>query len=190
MKLFISFFIYNKLLKNDKKILKNRKLCVIIQMEVREMDKKKLSTLSRIIRIFLIIFMICGCLVLLGLPLITKSIGIHFDLFIGMIYPCGLCLLFIVYEFIMMFKSLERSKPFVLINSIRFRKSMYTSFVIGILILISMLITNIYSYYSLQLKVALLLISIIFFGIGIAFYILSELFKQATLYKEENDLTI
>ena len=154
------------------------------------MDKKKLSLLGKVLKVVLTIVMILGGLVLLCLPLITKVIDIHFDMFIIMVYPCGIGFLYIVYLFTQMFKSLEKSKPFVIDNSIRLKKSMYISYVIGLLILISILVTNIYNYYSLQLKVALLLISILFFGIGVAFYILSELFKQATIYKEENDLTI
>ena len=37
---------------------------------------------------------------------------------------------------------------------------------------------------------ALLFLCILFLGVSIALYILSELFRQATEYKKENDLTI
>ena len=136
-------------------------------MEVRKMDKKKLSLLGKVLKVVLTIVMILGGLVLLCLPLITKVIDIHFDMFIIMVYPCGIGFLYIVYLFTQMFKSLEKSKPFVIDNSIRLKKSMYISYVIGFLILISILVTNIYNYYSLQLKVALLLISILFFDLNL-----------------------
>ena len=40
------------------------------------------------------------------------------------------------------------------------------------------------------LILGLAFLSVLFFGVAIALYILSELFKQAYKYKEENDLTI
>ena len=68
---------------------------------------------------------------------------------------------------------------------------MLSSLTISTLIIIALLLTIfIYDYYSLQLQVALTFMSILFFAVGIALYILSELFKEATTYKEENDLTI
>ena len=38
--------------------------------------------------------------------------------------------------------------------------------------------------------IVLIFLAVLFFGVSIALYILSELFRQATDYKEENDLTI
>ena len=38
--------------------------------------------------------------------------------------------------------------------------------------------------------IVILFLSVLFFGVSIALYILKELIYQATKYKEENDLTI
>ena len=155
------------------------------------MKKTKLDNIGNILRLFMQMFFVFGILVLIFLYFITNYFGIHFDCFTLMVYPCGILFLYLVYEFINMFKSLEENKPFSMDNVKRLRRSMYITFSISILVIIALLIASIaYSYYSAQLKVALLFISVLFFGVGIAFYILSELFRQATLYKEENDLTI
>ena len=54
------------------------------------------------------------------------------------------------------------------------------------LILMIFLVHNTYINYI----IVLLFLFILFFGVGIALFILSLLFKRATDYKEENDLTI
>ena len=38
--------------------------------------------------------------------------------------------------------------------------------------------------------IVLIFLTVLFLGVSIALYILSELFSQATNYKQENDLTI
>ena len=154
------------------------------------MKRNKLKKVGYFVKLFLIIFLVISILVLIGLPFITKLINIHFDLFTIMIYPCGFSLLYIVILFIKMFDTLEDNKPFTMDNVRRFKSSMLLSFIIGVFVIVSIFMTFLYNYYSLQLKVALALLSVLFFGVGIAFYILSELFRQATKYKEENDLTI
>ena len=154
------------------------------------MKRTKLKKVGYSVKIFLIIFSILSIMLLIGLPFITKLINIHFDMFTFMIYPCAFCILYIVLLFIKLFDSLDHNNPFQMENVKRFKDSMLVCFILSILVIIADVITFSYNYYSLQLKVALVLLSIIFFGIGIAFYILSELFKQATKYKEENDLTI
>lgn len=151
----------------------------------------KLVNVGNIIRVFLQMFLVFGIIILIFLVPITKLFHIHFDFFIFMIYPCGLLFLGLVFEFIKLFKTLEKNNPFCIDNVKRFKNNMFISFSLCFLIFIALLISNFcYDYYSPQLKVALLFISILFFCIAIAFYILSELFNQATLYKEENDLTI
>ena len=112
-------------------------------------------------------------------------------MFTVMIYPCGIAFLYLVYIFINLFKTVEDNKPFCRENVDRLKKSMYTSLLISVFVLIAFLIaTFAYNYYGAQLKVALLFIAVIFFCAFIGLYVLSELFRQAAEYKEENDLTI
>ena len=152
--------------------------------------KNNLKNLGLTLKIILQIFSVLGIIFLLGLYSITKLLNLHFDLFVIMIYPCGICFLYLVYQFINLFDSLKNNNPFCHENVKRLINSMLCSFIICILVLIALIISMFYEYYSLQLKVAIGLISALFFAISIALLILSELFKQATIYKEENDLTI
>ncbi|MBR4178141.1 MAG: DUF2975 domain-containing protein [Bacilli bacterium] len=155
------------------------------------MDNKKLSNLGRTMEVLLKVGFVLSIVIIAGLYFITKLFKIHFDLFIIMIYPCGLLFTYMIYEFICLFKSLYKGNPFCLENVKILKNNMFISIIIGILVLISLLISCfMYNYYSLQLKFALGFISLLFFVASIAFYILSELFNQAHKYKEENDLTI
>ncbi len=152
---------------------------------------KNLKKVSKCVEIFLRVFSALAIIFLLLLYFICKKIGIHYDLFIFMIYPCGICFIYIVYQFIKLFETIKENNPFNFDNVQRLRNSKLACYLISLLVLIALLFTIfLYDYYSLQLKVALFFISFIFFGVGIALYILSVLFRQATKYKQENDLTI
>lgn len=147
--------------------------------------------LGNILKIILQIGIVIGIIFLILLYPLIKYLNLHFDYFIMMIYPIGIVTLYLVYQFTRLFGSLKLNKPFCFETVNYLRKAMSASFLISFLIIISLLINIfLYNYYSLQFQVALGLISILFFGVGIALYILADLFKTATIYKEENDLTI
>ena len=155
------------------------------------MDKKKLTKLGKVLELILKLLIIISLVILLDLYYITKSLNIHFDLFIAMIYPCGILFILMMIQFIKLFKSLYKSNPFCKDNIKRLKNNIFISLGISFCVLIALFISSYaYDYYSLQLKYALLFISFLFFIFALAFYILSELFKQANIYKEENDLTI
>ena len=155
------------------------------------MDNKKLVKLGKSMEIVLKISFVLGIIILLGLYFIAKLFKIHFDLFIIMIYPCGLLFIYMIYEFISLFKTLYNGSPFCLENVKILRNNMIVSILISVFVIFALLISCLmYDYYSLQLKFALGFIILLFILASIAFYILSELFNQATKYKEENDLTI
>lgn len=144
-----------------------------------------------ILKIMLQIAMILGGILLVLLPWFVNIFNLHFDLFIILIYPCGISFLYIVYQFIGLFNSLKVNNPFCIDNVKRMKNGMRASYLISLLIFIALFMSIfVYDYYTLQLQVALLFLSILFFGVGIALYILSELFKEAIMYKEENELTI
>lgn len=155
------------------------------------MRSTKTKTIANILIILLKISMIIGTVILLMLWKITNLLEIKFDLLVGLIYPSGILFLGFIYQFIKLFKQLKLEKPFTK-ETVRYLKtSMTLSFIIGFIILIALLLSIIiYPTYTLTVKISLTFFSILFFGVGIALYLLSELFKQATEYKEENDLTI
>ena len=68
---------------------------------------KRLKTLGKYLVLFLKAFNVLSIIFLLLLYFIVKKVGIHFDWFIMMIYPCGICFIYIVHEFILMFETFK-----------------------------------------------------------------------------------
>lgn len=107
------------------------------------------------------------------------------------IYPNGILMLAIIYQFIKLFESLEKNNPFTYKNVSILKTTGFIAMLISILWILDLLfmifvIKNTYINYIVVIS----FLSILFFGFFIALYILSELFKKATDYKKENDLTI
>lgn len=150
----------------------------------------KLKKIGSLLRGILRIGMIVGGVLLIGFYWILKSMDIGMDFFLISIYPCGISFLVFCYQFIGLFKMLEDNTPFCE-DTIRYlRKGMYISFVISGLVGIAFGLLFLYDFYTLGIKACVGFIAILFFGVGIALYILKELFNEAIEYKEENDLTI
>ena len=148
-----------------------------------------MGKLGKVLKIFLVIAFILAIPAIIGLPFIMNHMNRVNAMII--IYPNGILMLGFVYQFIGMFKSLEENNPFTFNNVKLLKRAGYISLVLSILWLFDLLyllliINNTYFNYIL----VLLFLTVLFFGVFIALYILSELFKQATTYKEENDLTI
>ena len=149
-----------------------------------------MNKLGKILKIVLVI----GLVILIPLIIISPMLLNHtsksiYSMFI--IYPNGLLILLFICEFIKLFKSLEDNNPFCYENVKTLKTSSIISLIISILWIIDLIfmilvIHNTYVNYI----IVLLFLSILFFGVSIALYILSQLFKQATDYKIENDLTI
>lgn len=107
------------------------------------------------------------------------------------IYPNSLLMIGITIQFIKLFQSLEKNNPFNYENVKTLKKGSIISLAMSILWVIDLLfmifmIGNTYINYI----IVLVFLAVLFLGVAIALYILSELFRQATDYKEENDLTI
>lgn len=107
------------------------------------------------------------------------------------IYPNGLLMLGIIYQFIKLFKSLENNEPFTYSNVDILKRTSIISLIISILWLIDLffmiiIMKNTYINYVLVMS----FLTLLFLGVAIALYILKELMFKATRYKEENDLTI
>ena len=107
------------------------------------------------------------------------------------IYPNGVLMLGIIYQFIKLFKSLEKSEPFTYENVDILKRTSIMSLIMSIfwivdLVFMILIMKNTYINYILVIS----FLSLLFFGVSIALYILKELMLQATKYKEENDLTI
>ena len=143
--------------------------------------------LGKILKNILIIGFIIACILLIFVPFILSNV--KYAMFIA--YPNGVVMLAITYQFIKLFKSLEDNTPFTYNNVKILKHTGILSLIESILWLIDLIslifvLKNTYINYI----IVLIFLTILFLGVFIALLILSELFKQATTYKEENDLTI
>ena len=147
--------------------------------------------IGNILQIFLEICFFIGIIILIILPFALNKMGLNLGASMYVIYPNGIILLIITYKFIKLFKSLKLNKPFCEENV----KILKTTGIVSLIGSIIWLFDFIYEIFlaksdDIILNTILLFLCVLFFGVFIALYILSELFKQATEYKQENDLTI
>ncbi len=146
--------------------------------------------IGSILKIILQIAFIGGIVILVLLPIVSIVIKKPLGAFVYILYPNGIAMLVIVKQFIGLFDSLKENKPFCDNTVTKLRVAGISSLVISILFIFQ----TIYEMFLAKAEIVFVLILgfmfILFFGVAIALYILSELFRQATNYKEENDLTI
>ena len=138
--------------------------------------------LGNIIKIILQICFWGGIAFLIILPIILKRISI-FEI---MLYLNGITMLVIVKQFIGLFNSLKIEKPFCE-NTV---KRMNTASIASGIMTVLFFIETIYKFSLNNSDIKINCILALFLGVAIALYILAELFRQATEYKSENDLTI
>lgn len=173
-------------------------------LKMKILGEKSLS--SKVIVGLNILFILISIIDLFVLTLIAKSakniitnINIQnsiFDLLLFvMIIITGLIALFIIYQFIKIFKNLKNNILFSINNSKSLNIISNSCFIISVIyLIISILIIAIaknlideFIYYILAFSIMLMIIFVVS-GIGIK--ILNEIYKKAIEYKEENDLTI
>ena len=147
--------------------------------------------IGKFLKVFLQICFWGGIVLLIALPLIAQIAKLHLNASIYVIYPNGIVLLVIVKQFIGQFDSLKNKNPFCMENVKRLRISGIASLVETVLWTIDLLYTIFLAKGAdVVIVLGLAFMIILFAGVAIAFYILAELIKQATEYKEENELTI
>ena len=137
------------------------------------------------------IFLILGIIVLVALPFVLNSFGLNLGASAFIIYPNGIILLLIAHKFIQLFDSLKSNNPFCENNVMLLRKTGKLAFTGAIFWLIDLLYELILARsFDIVFILVMLFLIILYVGVSIALYILSELFNQATEYKNENELTI
>lgn len=151
---------------------------------------KNNQKLGKVLKIVLIIGMIVAIPVVGIIPFLLKhNISMLHTMLI--IYPNGVLMVAITWQFVKLFKSLEDNNPFNYNNVKILKDTGIISHVMSILWFIDLLdLLLIIKNYYMNYILVLIFLTVLFFGVGISLYILSALFKQATDYKEENDLTI
>lgn len=128
--------------------------------------------------------------IIIILPFIIKGEN-NIIFYMSIIYPNSILMLGIMYQFIRLFSSLEKNNPFtidnvkILSNTSKISYSMSLLWIIDLFILLFGIKNN-----DLNYIIVIIFLSILFFGVGVALWLLSALFQKATDYKEENELTI
>lgn len=132
-----------------------------------------------------------GIILLVILPFILQAFGIQLNASMYIIYPNGIVLLMIVKQFIKLFDSLKKNQPFSESNVTILKSTAKVVLIESFLWLIDLLYEIILAKaYDILLILVVTFLSILFLGVSIALYVLAELFKEATQYKQENELTI
>ena len=155
------------------------------------------KSLSSVITIFLkILLILCIAAIISGAYIIVKNIDLLASLTIFktllLIYLSSIPALILIIQFLKIFENSREEKVFIESNIKKLKISYITSIIIGIIFMINSMILffqttdpNILVYRILTSTVTLVFL---IFGIGLV--VLTEIYKKALKFKEENDLTI
>ena len=128
--------------------------------------------------------------IIIILPFIIKREN-NIILYMSIIYPNSILMLGIMYQFIRLFSSLEKNNPFTIDNVKILSNTSKISYIMSLLWIIDLFILLFgIKNNDLNYIIVIIFLSILFFGVGVALWLLSALFQKATVYKEENELTI
>lgn len=155
-------------------------------------------SLSSIIEKFLVILLIlCVIAIISGAIIISINSNILFNLNIFKtlvtIYLSSIPGLILIYQFIKIFRSLKNEKVFDKENVRSLKNGYIISIIIGAMYLlnsIELIFTNTKKEVLSVYLLLMFIISMVFIIFGIGLIVLSEIYKKAIEYKEENDLTI
>ena len=147
--------------------------------------------MKNILKKFLQVCFVLGIVILILLPFLLKDFGVSLNASFLIIYPNGIVLLVIVKKFIELFRSLKDNNPFCDKN-VKILKFTGNSALVGAILWLLDLIYAIVLVKISDIVIIMFLafLFVLFLGVSIALYILSELLKEATEYKKENELTI
>lgn len=163
------------------------------------------KSLSSIIKIFLIILFILCITSMIIVPVFAQKNDMEFLQEMLFRQPLGITVIFIyissipalimLYEFIKVFKSIEKGEVFNRKIEKRFLVSSICSIIIGMIYGINVFIAPIetknFEYSSIIVYLFFSIITaMIFLIFGVGLIVLKEIYKAAIINKEENDLTI
>lgn len=145
--------------------------------------------LSGIIKRLLDLMFIGGIAIILGLPFVLQwyisllrgNTGELYSFLLPFLYLTGILALIIVNELRKVFKTLNRMDPFRMDNVKSFKTMSVCCFAISVLYIVKVITFN--SFLTI-------ILTMVFVIGGFLLLILAEVFRQAAMVKEENDLTI
>ena len=156
------------------------------------------KSLSSIIKIFLwILLIICLLVVIIGGIVVIKEFS-YFNTdnilrSLIILYLSSIPASILIIQFIGIFKSLENSKVFENQNVKRLKTSYITSITMGIMYLVNsimLFLSRAEENWEIVYMFLMYVVTLVFLIFGVGLIVLSEIYKKAIKYKEENDLTI
>lgn len=148
----------------------------------------KPTRLARMTGYFVSFGFYAGILVCLSVPFLIKAAAPYYPAFQEHYLPmvilfmlAGLSGILIFYELKRMFGTIAANDPFVEANVTSLRRMGIYSFIICILMVLRLFF---------NITPTMLVLILVFFIAGLFSLVLSQVFNQAVLYKQENDLTI
>lgn len=145
----------------------------------------ELSKIAKIINVLLKLFLVFGVGSMFFLKGVIEYLGVSNVLGYTIVYSAiSVFCLYIVYQIIKVFKSIELGDPFVTKNEIALKKISVSCELIALLLLIKLI----------AFRDGLIFMSVIFMVVfliaGLCTYVFSQLFKLSAIIKEENDMTV
>lgn len=147
--------------------------------------------IGKFLKVFLQIGFWSGIIILIALPIVLGIFGYSMGASMFVIYPNGIILLMITHYFIKLFNSLRLNNPFCSEN-VKILKTTGIISCVGAILWLFIFLYEVFLAKSSDIifNSTLIFLTILFLGVSIALYIIAELMKQATEYKQENELTI
>jgi hypothetical protein len=146
------------------------------------------NPLIRFTKILLDLMFYSGVVICITVPLIFKQAGKFYSAFETYYLPfcilfmiAGAFALIILWELRNMFKTVIKADPFIKENVISLKRMGICAFVISAIMAIRLLFV---------ITPAALVLILVFLIAGLFSLVLSQVFNQAVIYKQENDLTI
>ncbi|NLD46261.1 MAG: DUF2975 domain-containing protein [Clostridiaceae bacterium] len=144
--------------------------------------------LTGVVKRFIDLVFLGGAGIMLALPFLLKwaftkkfADDENYYFLVVFFYFTGFFALVIVYELRNIFKALNKRNPFIMENVKSLKRIAYASFIIAFAYFVKIIFF---------ISILTVVMSMLFIIIGLFSIILSEVFHQAVIVKEENDLTI
>lgn len=148
----------------------------------------KISFVHKLTKILVDIFFYLGILCTISVPFVTAPLLRFIDISDTLVIPtiitlviCGICAVYILLQLKRIFKTLLEENPFVMDNVNYLRRMSVAAFIVAIMFFIK-------CFYWFTFATAIIVI--VFVIAGFFCLTLKDVFKQAVIYKDENDLTV
>ncbi len=149
----------------------------------------EMERLSKLLTICLQVTFGIGLLVTLFLSILLRRYfgwyfwgnPVYYWACVVLLTPCGLCCLNILWQLIVLLKTIHVKDPFVPKNVTGLKRIAYSAFIISAMFFMLLCV---------QATMLTFAIGYIFLIAGFLFIVMAQLFQKAVAFKSENDLTI